>query len=210
MGRLAEAIADLREDEVRQLVERHIADGGDISSLLAECRLGMDIVGQRYRAKEYFLSELIVSGQIFKDAMAIVEPLLLAQNALPTSTRVVLGTVKGDIHDLGKDIVGTLLKGSGFEVHDLGVDVPPRKFVEKLAETQAPILALSGLITPAFDSMKQTVEALREAGLRDNVKVIIGGGIVTQKAMEYTGADAFSDDAAEGVEICRKLAGWVI
>jgi len=210
VGHLAEAIADLKEDEVRELVQRHIADGADPSLLLAECRLGMDIVGQRYRAKEYFLSELIISGQIFKDAMKIVEPLLLAQNAPQTSVGVVLGTVKGDIHDLGKDIVGTLLKGSGFEVHDLGVDVPPQRFVEKLVETQAPILALSGLITPAFDSMKQTVEALRDAGLRDRVKVIIGGGIVTRKAMEYVGADAFSDDAAEGVEICRELAGRVI
>lgn len=209
MGQLADALADLKEDEVKAIIEQRIAAGVDPMSLVDECRRGMDTVGERYRAKEYFLSELIISGEIFKEAMLVIEPLLAAQQERATAVRVVLGTVKGDIHSIGKDIVGTLLKGSGFEVYDLGVDVPPQKFVEKLTETRATLMAMSGLITPAFESMRLTVDAVRESGLRDKVKIIVGGGIVTQRVMEYVGADAFSDDAAEGVEICRKLGGQV-
>jgi len=118
---------------------------------------------------------------------------------------VVLGTVKGDIHNIGKDIVGTLLKGAGFEVYDLGIDVPSKAFIDKLIETKAPILAMSGLLTPSFDSMKEVVEMVKEAGLRSKVKVIIGGGIVTELVQRHTGADAFTDDALEGVEMVKKL-----
>jgi len=116
-----------------------------------------------------------------------------------------LGTVKGDIHNIGKDIVGTLLKGAGFEVYDLGIDVPSKAFIDKLIETKAPILAMSGLLTPSFDSMKEVVEMVKEAGLRSKVKVIIGGGIVTELVQRHTGADAFTDDALEGVEMVKQL-----
>ena len=209
MGQLADALADLREDEVKALVKQQIETGADPMAIVDECRRGMQLVGERYRAKEYFLSELIISGEMFKDVMTIIEPLLLAQPTRQSAIGVVLGTVKGDIHDLGKDIVGTLLKASGFEVYDLGVDVAPQRFVDKLRETRSSILALSGLITPAFESMKLTVDAVRESGLRDNVKIIVGGAIVTERVMEYVNADAFSDDAAEGVEICKRLVGQV-
>jgi methylmalonyl-CoA mutase cobalamin-binding domain/chain len=123
-----------------------------------------------------------------------------------TVGKMVLGTVKGDIHNIGKDIVATLLKAAGFEIYDLGIDVAPGKFVEKLTETGAPILGMSGLLTPSFGAMKETVEAVEAAGLRDKVKIIIGGGIVTEQVQKYVGADAFTDDAAEGVEICRSFA----
>jgi len=122
---------------------------------------------------------------------------------------MVLGTAKGDIHNIGKDIAATLLKAAGFEIFDVGTDAAPEVFVNKLKETGAPILGISGLLTPSFESMKQTVQALEAAGLRDKVKVIIGGGIVTEVVRKYVGADAFTDDAPEGVELCKKLAGAV-
>jgi 5-methyltetrahydrofolate--homocysteine methyltransferase len=169
----------------------------------------MDIVGERYKAGDYFLSELIVSGEIFKDSMKLIEPHLEAGADAADRTKIVLATVKGDIHNIGKDIVAVLLKGAGFEVHDLGVDAAPDALVRKLQETGATILGMSGLLTPSFDSMKETVEALKEAGLRDKVKVVIGGGVVTNLVQRHTGADAFTDDGLEGVEICRRFAGEI-
>ncbi|MBM3118794.1 MAG: cobalamin-binding protein [Chloroflexi bacterium] len=206
MSELADALADLDEDKVRSLVRGRIDAGVAPMSIVDECRKGMDIVGERYKSKEYFLSELIVSGEIFKEAMAVVEPMLGFDKQAKQIGRMVLGTVKGDIHNIGKDIVATLMKAAGFEVYDLGIDVAPGKFVEKLTETGAPILGMSGLLTPSFGSMKETVEAVQAAGLRDKVKVVIGGGIVTEQVRKYVGADAFTDDAAEGVEICRRFA----
>ncbi len=206
MSELADALANLDEDKVRRLVREKIDGGVEPMSIVNECRKGMDIVGDRYKNKEYFLSELIVAGEIFKEAVAVIEPLLKAGKQSEPIGRMVLGTVKGDIHNIGKDIVATLLRAAGFEVYDLGIDVAPSKFVDKLIETKAPILGMSGLLTPSFGSMKETVQALEAAGLRDKVKVIIGGGIVTEQVRRYVGADAFTDDAAEGVEICRKFA----
>jgi methanogenic corrinoid protein MtbC1 len=209
MSELANAIADLKEDEVKRTVQDRLASGADPMSIVEECRQGMDIVGQRYRDKEYFLGELIISGEIFKEAMAAIEPKLKAGLAGKTVASMVLGTAKGDIHNIGKDIAATLLKAAGFEIYDLGTDVAPEAFISKLKETGAPILGISGMLTPSFESMKQTVQALEAAGLRDRVKVIIGGGIVTETVRKYVGADAFTDDAPEGVELCRKLAGVV-
>ncbi|MBN1691280.1 MAG: cobalamin-dependent protein [Dehalococcoidia bacterium] len=209
MSELANAIADLKEDEVKQIVQDRLASGADPMSIVDECRRGMEIIGQRYKDKEYFLGELIMSGEIFKEAMAVIEPKLKAGQAGKTVARMVLGTAKGDIHNIGKDIAATLLKAAGFEIYDLGTDVAPEAFIDKLKETGAPILGISGMLTPSFESMKQTVQALEAAGLRNKVKVIIGGGIVTEMVRKYVGADAFTDDAPEGVELCRKLAGAV-
>jgi methanogenic corrinoid protein MtbC1 len=205
MSDLANAIADLKEDEVKKIVQSRIAAGAEPMSIVDECREGMQIVGERYKNKEYFLGELIMSGEIFKDAMSVVEPKLKAGQSGKPLAKLVLGTAKGDIHNIGKDIAGTLLKAAGFEVYDVGIDVPPDVFVQKVKETGAPILGISGLLTPSFESMKQTVQALETAGLRGKVKVIIGGGIVTDVVRKYVGADAFTDDAPEGVEICKKF-----
>ena len=207
MSELAEAIADLNEDEAKGLVREKIDAGVEPLSIVDECREGMDIVGERYKNKEYFLSELIVSGEIFKEAMAVVEPLLKAGEQADCMSKMVLGTVKGDIHNIGKDIAGTLLTAAGFEVYDLGIDVAPGVFIDKLVETGAPILGMSGLLTPSFESMKETVKAVEAAGLRDKVKIIVGGGIVTEQVGKYVGADAFTSDGPEGVEICKKFAG---
>lgn len=207
MSELANAIADLKEDEVRKIVKDKIDSGVDPLSIVDECKKGMDIVGERYKNKEYFLGELIMSGEIFKEAMAAVEPKLKEGKPDKPLATMVLGTAKGDIHNIGKDIAATLLKAAGFEIHDVGIDAPAEAFVTKLKETNATILGISGLLTPSFESMKQTVQALETAGLRSKVKVIIGGGIVTEVVRKYVGADAFTDDAPEGVELCKKLAG---
>jgi Predicted cobalamin binding protein len=138
--------------------------------------------------------------------MAVVEPLLKGGKQAESLSKMVLGTVKGDIHNIGKDIVGTLLTAAGFEVYDLGIDIAPSIFVDKLVETGAPILGMSGLLTPSFESMKETVKAVEEAGLRDKVKIIVGGGIVTEQVGKYVGADAFTSDGPEGVGICKKFA----
>ncbi len=206
MSKLADALANLDEDEVRRLVREKIDAGVDPMAIVVECRKGMDIVGERYKSKDYFLSELIISGEMFKEAMAVVEPMLKAGMQSEPISKMVLATAKGDIHNIGKDIVGTLLTAAGFEVHDLGIDVAPGIIVEKLVETGAPILGMSGLLTPSFESMKETVEAVEAAGLRGRVKVIVGGGIVTERVGKYVGADAFTNDASEGVDICRRFA----
>jgi methylmalonyl-CoA mutase cobalamin-binding domain/chain len=207
MSELALAIADLKEDEVKKIVQAKINSGADPISIVDECRQGMEIVGERYKNKEYFLGELIMSGEIFKEAMAAVEPRLKAGTSEKPIAKMVLGTAKGDIHNIGKDIVATLLKAAGFEIYDVGIDAAPEVFVNKLRETDATILGISGLLTPSFESMKQTVQAVQDAGLRDKVKIIVGGGIVTDVVCKYVGADAFTDDAPEGVDLCKKFAG---
>lgn len=205
MSDLISAIADLKLVDVPGMVARELDSGENPLDVLARCRQGMEVVGERYKSGSYFLSELIVSGEIFKQAMKLIEPRLPRQSG-GDAPAVVLGTVSGDIHDLGKDIIAVLLKGAGFVVHDLGIDVKPRAFVEKLKETNARILGMSGLLTPSFDSMKATVDAVIEAGLRDRVKVIIGGGVVTEQVRRHCGADEFTTDGMEGVEICKRFA----
>ncbi|MBN2463812.1 MAG: cobalamin-dependent protein [Dehalococcoidia bacterium] len=206
MSELVDALANLDEDEVRRLVRDKIDSGVEPMTIVNECREGMDIVGERYKKGDYFLSELIISGEIFKEAMAVVEPLLKTNKSAQPLGKMVLGTVKGDIHNIGKDIVATLLTAAGFEVYDLGIDVAPNVFLEKLNETGAHVLGLSGLLTPSFESMKEMVKTVEAAGLREKVKIIIGGGIITEQVGKYVGADAFTNDGHEGVEICKQFA----
>ena len=187
---LAQALADLEEDPFK---------------LIEELRYGMEIVGERYKKGGYFLSELIMSGEIFRDAMSLIEPKVKAAAPRVMLGRVVIGTAQGDIHDIGKDIAATILRTAGFEVFDLGVDVVPQMFVEKIKETGATILGMSALITTSFGSMKETVNILAKEGLRDSVKVIIGGGVTTPTVREYVGADAQTLDAVEGLDLCRKF-----
>ena len=205
MSELADAIVNLKEDEALKIVRHRLEAGEEPMSLVEECRGGMAIVGERYQSKEYFLGELIMSGEIFKQVMSLIEPKLTGDIQAEIIGRMVLGTVKGDIHNIGKDIVAGLMRIEGFEIFDLGIDVAPQAFVEKLVETGAPILGMSGLVTPSYESMKDTVKALEEKGIRDKVKVIIGGGVVIEQIKDYVGADAFTRDAAEGVAICKEL-----
>lgn len=209
MSQLAEAIMKLNEEEVARLVREKLDVGEDAMSIVNECREGMDLVGERYKAGDYFLSELIVSGEVFKDAMRLIQPHLETGKGRGEPIKVVLATVKGDIHSLGKDIVVVLLRAAGFEVYDLGIDVAPNVIVDKLLQTEAPILGMSGMVTPSFDSMKETVESVVEAGLRAKTNIILGGGIITELVANYAGADAYTNDAVEGIEIIRGIVGHV-
>jgi methanogenic corrinoid protein MtbC1 len=196
-------LVGLEEGSTLSAVRVALDGGVEPLALVEELRAGMSEVGRRFERKEYFLSELIMSAEIFKQAMELIEP-RLSGAAGPSRGTLVLGTVQGDIHDIGKNIVATMLRLSGFEVHDLGVNVPPGAFVEMLRESGTGLLALSGLLTVAFDTMKATVSAVEEAGLRGRVRVIVGGGPVNESVVEYTGADAWGRDAAEAVRLAER------
>ena len=203
---LVKTLADLKEQEAIKIVEDRLNAKEDPLRILEDARKGMEIVGKRFATGEYFIPDLVYAGEILKSVTEMVKPKLSKVGQAKKLGKIVFGTVAGDIHDIGKDIVVFMLDVNGFEVHDLGVDVPAPKFVEKIKETGAPIVGLSGFLTLAFDSMKQTVDAIKAAGLRDRVKVMIGGGQVTEEVKKYTGADAYGKDAMAGVSLAKK---WV-
>ncbi len=203
--KLALALADLEEETALRLVDEKLSAGENPNAIMDACRAGMVDVGKRYEAGEYFISDLMMAGEILKEVTAKITPFLKGDASAPKG-KVVVGTVKGDIHDIGKDIVVAMLKSNNFDVTDLGVDVPADRFVEALQKTGASVLGLSGLLTIAFDGMRETVQAVEAAGLRDKVKVMIGGGPVSDKVREYTGADAWGPDAQAAVSLAN---GWV-
>lgn len=200
---LAIALADLQETDAIALVRRRLEVGEEPLAVLQSCRDGMAIVGQRHQTGEYYISDLLMAGEIFRQAMAILTPLLESGTA-PTKGRVVIGTVHTDIHDIGKDLVVSMLKAAGYEVYDLGVNVPAERFVEVLEETGATVLGLSGLLTTSFKPMKETIDRLVSAGLRDTVKVMIGGGPVNELVKDFTGSDAWGVDAQSAVDLCNR------
>ncbi len=202
-GELMKAIADLEENEALRITKERLERGEDPQLILEEGRNGMQIVGKRFAEGNYFLPELIYSAEILKGITAIVKPKLKKEVQTERLGKVIIGTVAGDIHDIGKDIVVFMLDVSGFEVHDLGVDVPAQKFVEKIRQTNAHIVGLSGFLTLAFDSMKETVGAIKAAGLRDKVKIMIGGGQIDDEIRKYTGVDAYGRDAMTGVSLAK-------
>jgi methanogenic corrinoid protein MtbC1 len=204
---LVKTLADLKEQEVIKIVEDRLKANEDPLKILEDARKGMEIVGKRFASSEYFIPDLVYSGEILKSVTELVKPELTKAGESKKLGKIVLGTVAGDIHDIGKDIVVFMLDVNGFEVHDLGVDVPVQKFVDKIKETGAPIVGLSGFLALAFDSMKQTVEAITAAGLRDKVKIMIGGGQMSDEIKNYTGADAYGKDAMAGVTLAKKWVG---
>jgi methanogenic corrinoid protein MtbC1 len=203
---LTNAVAELREDEAIQMVKDMVAKGEDPNVIFDSARKGMETVGKRFADGEYFLPELIYSGEIFKSVSEIVKPIMKAGASDDKLGKVVVGTVAGDIHDIGKDIVVFMLDISGFEVYDLGVDVPVQAFIDKIKETNAPIVGLSGFLTLAFDAMKDTVDAIVAEGLRDKVKIMIGGGQIDDEIKKYAGADAYGRDAMTAVALAK---GWI-
>ncbi|SFR17592.1 cobalamin B12-binding domain-containing protein [Desulfoscipio geothermicus] len=205
MSELAKALTDLEENKVYQLVDEKIKNGVSPLDIIAECNEGMVGVGNLFSSGEYFLSQLIFSAEIFKNIMQQLEPLMPKSDAGDSASKVIIGTVKGDIHDIGKNIVANLLRGSGFDVIDLGVDVSAEKFVETVRETGARVLGLSALLNFTYPEMKNVVDALTEAGLRDKVTVIIGGAPCNEQVREFTGADYYAEDAVTGVNICKKI-----
>ena len=181
--------------------------GEDAFKILEDSRNAMEIVGKRFANKEYFIPDLIYSGEILREIAEIVKPKLTGATEFKRLDKVIIGTVAGDIHDIGKNIVTFMLDINGFEVYDLGIDVPGRKFVEKAEETQARIIGLSGLLTLAFDAMKETIEVIKNAGLSDKVKIMIGGGQINDEVRKYTGADAFGTDAMSAVLLAKEWSG---
>jgi methanogenic corrinoid protein MtbC1 len=204
---LVSALADLKEKEALKIVEDRLKAGEEPLKILDDARRALEIVGKRFADSEYFIPDLVYSGEILKGVTELVKPKLGKAAEFKRLGKIVFGTVAGDIHDIGKDIVVFMLDVNGFEVYDLGVDVPAQKFVEKIKESGAPVVGLSGFLTLAYDSMKQTIEAIKAAGLRDKVKVMIGGGQMSEEIKKYTGADAYGKDAMAGVSLAKKWVG---
>lgn len=210
-SKLADAVVNIMEDEALRLVREAIDEGQDPIKILDACQQGMKIIGERFAKHEYFLPELIAGGELLKRVSDILKPRLESGKKVEgdgsSRGKIVLGTVKGDIHDIGKDIVGFMLEVNGFEVIDLGIDVPEAKFVAAVREKRPQVVALSGLLTLAWDSMKSAVEALERAGLRKNVKVMIGGGQTDAMISDYVRADGYGTDAMSAV---RMAVEWTL
>ena len=205
---LTAAISELDEHKVLSLLNEFIAQNPteeDAQKVVVACQSGMARVGELFEQDEYFVGDLIFAGELLTNAINLLKPVLGSGSSV-TIGSIVLGTVAGDLHDIGKNIFRTMAEVAGFKVYDLGIDQSPSAFVEKTKELKPNIVGMSGVLTLALDSMKDTVAALKEAGLRDSVKIIIGGNPVTKEACELIGADAFTTNAAEGVKISQR---WV-
>lgn len=208
LNALTQAVGDLDEPAVVEMLEAFVATNPgseEAYSIVGACQQGMAIVGDLFEKNEYFVGDLIFAGELLTKSIDILKPVLGGEDSQKIGS-IVVGTVEGDLHDIGKNIFASMIEAAGFEVYDLGIDVPPSAFVEKVKEVKPQIVGMSGVLTLAIDSMKATVDALKEAGVRDNIKIIIGGNPVTEDACKQIGADAFTTNAAEGVKQCQ---GWV-
>ncbi len=205
---LQELVTELKVEEVLDTVKDRLVHGDDPLEILNECQKGMEGVGLLYEQKEYFVSGLIVAAEILKDVVGLTAPLIRKIHSGESSTTVLVGTAKGDIHDIGKSMFIILLKCYGFNVIDLGVDVPPQTFLEEIIRTKPHIVGISALLTHVYDSMKETVELIKTE-LPKSVRppvVIIGGGMIDETVRQFVGADFSSPDAMDGVRICQKIA----
>lgn len=203
MSKIRDAIVNLDIDNIQRYCVEAIEAGIPAYDVVMKgMSKGMEVVGEKYERNEYFLAELIMAGEVMKEGMKVLEP-HLKSSEMKKVGKVVIGTVRGDLHDIGKNIVVTLLSAAGFDVIDLGVDVPPEKFVEAVKEYKPDIVGMSALLTTTMIEMENVVRALKEAGLRNKVKIIIGGAPITKEYAEKIGADAAARDAVEGVNICK-------
>jgi methanogenic corrinoid protein MtbC1 len=205
--RLVEAIVKMNEDEAMTAAKELLDKGDDPLKILEQCRKAVEIVGAQFEKGECFLPELMMAGHMLGEISNLVRPVLSKGLEVKRIGKVLIGTVEGDVHDIGKNIVTFLLDANGFEVMDIGVDIPPEKFVEAIKSFSPQVVGLSGLLTIAYDSMKKTVEAVKGAGLRDKVKIMIGGGQMSDKVKEYAGADAYAKDAMAGVVLAKQWIG---
>lgn len=203
---LVKTLADLKEKEALKIVEERLSAGEDPLRILNDARRAVEIVGKRFADGEYFIPELVYSGEILKTITGMVKPKIAKGAEVKRAGKVVIGTVAGDIHDIGKDIVVFMLDVNGFEVIDLGIDVPAQKFVDAIKETGSRVVGMSGFLTLAFQSMKDTVEAIKKAGLRDKVKIMIGGGQIDEQVRIFSKADAYGKDAMAAVTLAK---GWI-
>ena len=206
--KLMDAMITMKEKESLEIAGELLAANENPLNILQDCTRAMETVGKRFEAGDYFLPELMMAGEILKQISDLVKPHISGESdkAVRKTERVLIGTVAGDIHDIGKDIVAFLLEVIGFEVRDIGIDVPPARFVEEIQDFQPRVVGMSGLLTLAYDSMKETVDAIENAGLRDSVKIMIGGGQMSDKIRDFAGADAYGKDAVAGVALAKK---WV-
>ncbi|KLU60726.1 methionine synthase [Peptococcaceae bacterium CEB3] len=205
---LSQAIGDLNETRVLALLNDFVAtnpDREEAQQVVNACQRGMTLVGDLYETGEYFVGDLIFAGELLNNAINILKPVIGGENNSKVGS-IVLGTVQGDLHDIGKNIFKSMIEAAGFEAYDLGHDVTPGAFVEMVRKVKPQVVGMSGVLTLALDSMKAVIEELVGAGLRDSVKIIIGGNPVSKVACEQIGADAFTTNAAEGVKLCQ---GWV-
>ncbi|MEI7729116.1 MAG: corrinoid protein [Verrucomicrobiota bacterium] len=204
---LYDAIVTGDAKAARSFTETAIAANWDPIRLVNEAMIpAMDEVGRRFGCNEYFVPELLLAARAMKGSLELIRPLLIASGVQPIG-RVAIGTVKGDLHDIGKNLVAAMFEGGGFEVIDLGVNVPPEKFIEAVKNKNANIVAMSALLTTTMPSMKSTIDAFKQAGLRDQVKFLIGGAPITQKYADEIGADGYSDNAVGAVALAKKALG---
>jgi len=207
LSRLTEAVIKGKAADAKAVTEEALAEGVDPQVLVSEYLIpAMDEVGRRFECNEYFVPELLIGARAMKGAMELIRPKLIETGAKPVAT-VAIGTVKGDLHDIGKNLVASMLEGGGFDIVDLGVDVTPEQFVESVRDQGVNIIALSALLTTTMPAMRDTIQALQAAGLREQVKVMIGGAPITQQYCDEIGADGFSDNASAAVNLARKLSG---
>ena len=204
---LVELISELKKKQAIQVTERLLKDGEDPLKILDDARKAMQIVGGRFSDGTYFIPDLVYSGKILEEIAAMVKPGLLQTAKSKNLGKIVIGTVAGDLHDIGKDLVTFMLDINGFDVFDLGIDVQPQTFVDKIKEIQPEIVGLSGFLTSVYQSLKDTVDAISGAGLRDSVKVMIGGGVMDDEVKRFSGADAYGRDAMAAVDLARKWTG---
>jgi len=204
---LIHALVEMQEAEALQKAKQLLDEGTDPVNILEACSKAMETVGKRFEQGEYFLPHLIMAGVMLKKIYETIKPLIKEEKTEAGKGRVLMGTVKGDIHDIGKNIVIFLLEVNGFEVRDIGIDQPPENFLEAIREFQPGVVGMSGLLTLAFDSMKKTVRAIEDAGLREKVRIMIGGAQVTEQVKDYTGADAYGPDALAGVRLVEQWIG---
>jgi len=207
MSELVNAMVDMREEDALKLTKEMVASGADPIEILDACKEALEIIGQRFEEGEAFVPELVMAGEMMGQITDLVKPQLEQEAPVEPLGKVLMGTVEGDIHDIGKDVVVFMLDANGFEVIDLGIDVAPETFVAKIRETQPDVVGLSGLLTLAFESMKETVDAIQAAGLRDDVKIMIGGAPVDEHVQEYAGADDWGADAMQAVSLAKKWVG---
>ncbi|KPU44086.1 methionine synthase [Oxobacter pfennigii] len=208
LNELTALVGELDEEKVLEILNVFVAENPseeDAQKVVGACQSGMSVVGDLYEKGEYFVGDLIFAGELLTSAINTLKPVLGSSSSVSVGS-IVLGTVAGDLHDIGKNIFKSMCEAAGFVVYDLGIDQSASAFVEKVKEVKPNVVGMSGVLTLALESMKETVDSLNEAGLRESVKVIIGGNPVTKEACEQIGADAFTTNAAEGVKICQ---GWV-
>lgn len=207
LQQLAELIAKLDEPGALAAVDEALRDQIPPTEILEQARNGMNLVGQKFSEGEYFIPELVFSGEILKEIVKKLEPHLKQGDMAPRTSQIVLGTVAGDIHDIGKNLVKFMLDVSGFGVLDLGVDVPPQQFVEAVRNSGCSVVALSGFLTIAFQSMRGTIEAISAAGLRDKVRIMVGGGQIDEQIFRHIGADAYGNNAMDAVKLAKSWLG---